>query len=298
MNIFFQSSEGIFIDNNMLQWYRRCPQYAFFRGTKHLVLTKHTPATYFGTKWHECMYMLRGRHDQEPWSLQRAYQVVADYDVSMEQEEKGKTKARLCGALDEYYGYRDLGTSLDYKQDALGSQVIMAEEFLIQPIAEMANIPIYYCGLVDLVYQSDGEIFLMDYKTTSWNRIMDEVWMLSPQFLGYMWLFNKTAPSLKTNNFVLDLFMMQSKQNNKFLRRKMVFEDWMLEEWERDRVHEIRRILHDGQPTKNPSCSDYGGCPYYQLCVQPPEIRDSMAEQLYYIDEWDIHGKLSNENED
>lgn len=292
MNLLTETPDAIYIDNNMLSWWRSCHLSCYYQAEKGLRLTTHTPATYFGTKWHEVMKSLWGGIKGDRWNFNDAMKVVDEYDLSMEQEEKGKTKLRLEMALIDYASYLDEGTGESYKEIGLAHKPLIVEEFLSHEIMKWNGKPVYYCGIIDRCFELDDSIYLLDYKTTSWNRIMDAMWGESPQFKGYIWLLSKVAPSFKTNTFILDLFQMQSKVNNKFLRRRITFDDWLIKEWEKDRVAEITEMLSAERYTKEPACSDYGGCPFVRLCQQPPSLREEMGRQFYYYAPWDIHGNV------
>lgn len=297
MKLWTRDEGTIFIDNNMLQMGRDCLTKAYFRLTEGLILSEHTPATYFGTQWHKVMKALWGSWVdgklEEPWDFKRAFIVVEEYDKSMEDEVKGKTKARLMKGLEEYFTHKDeaLGS---YKDFALENPTILAEEFVSYPLTHFGPSSIEYCGIIDRVVRSDktGAISIIDYKTTSWNQIMDNVWVLSPQFIGYVWLVSKKL-NLCTNTFILDLFQMQSKKTNKFLRRKIEIPQWMLDEWELRRGTEVINLLNSEEPfISSPKCSDYGGCPYFSLCSQSPKVRRNIMAVMYERDIWDIHGNV------
>jgi len=307
MKLWTKDKDFTFIDNNMLQMVRNCPQKAFFRLTEGLVLSEHTPATYFGTIWHEAMLKLWGswipispegeskksRTLEKPWDITRAVPVAMGYDKSMEDEAKGKTKWRLAQALEEYYHFRTEDYS--YQKYAEENLTLLAEEFISYPIVPK----VFYCGMIDRVVRNreTGRITIIDYKTTSWNQIMDNVWALSPQFIGYVWLVKK-AFKLDADVFLLDLFQMQSKKTNKFLRREIAIPQWMLDEWEERRRKEVLSLLDSEAPYLNkPACSDYGGCPYFALCSQPPEVRRNIMDVMFTRSIWDIHGNIPIDEE-
>ena len=296
----------IYIDNNMINEQRSCQQKAYERYNQGLIITSHTSATHFGTWWHEGQRGLWGEWKdgelQVEWDLDRCLKAIEGYDLTFDDLGKRRTKHRLINALTEYFAYNDVNGS--YMEYAERNKILASEEFLSYPICKHLDPKtgeewtIHYCGQVDKLLRNNdtGLISPLDHKTTTWNQITDNVWALSPQFIGYVWLFSKRFPDLfkdYSGIFILDLFQLQAKVNNKFLRREIEIPQWMLDEWEIRRVKEIQELLHSTPPyTTKPSCSDYGNCPYFPICSVPPEDRPDLRDLLYKREIWDIHGNL------
>ena len=293
----------IFLDNNMLQYQRDCQMKAFYNLTLGLVQNEHTPATYFGTKYHEVQHVLWGHWVDKigkltkVWDLDAAFKVALDYDTSFENADKGKTAERLRKATLEYASYEDEKGS--YKEFALENKTLLAEEFISFPITKWIDgkgdfWDVHYCGQIDRVLiNSKKEVIVMDYKTTSWNQVMDNVWSHSPQFIGYIWLVEKIFPRYKTNRFLLDLFQMQAKIKNKFVRRFIDFPDWQIAEWEIKRIKEIHRLLDAMAPFEDsPRCTDYGGCPYSALCSHKEHEHPGIESYMFKNIIWNIHGNI------
>ena len=303
MNIWTTDDHNIYIDNNMLEWNRRCKRYCWFKMQYGLSLSEHTPATYFGTHWHYGMKNLWGGWVngklEKCWDLERAFLSIQGYDTGYEDDGKGKTFGRLKKALLEYSMYEEEDGGESYNLFALENPILTSEEFMSYPLGITINgKEVIYCGVVDKsIYLKEGGTAIIDHKTTSWNRIMDKTWELSPQFIGYCWLFNNKFPVHHTNTFILDLFMMQSKIKNKFMRRTLIMPDWRIEEWHRSAIEEIKDILLNDFITSKSACDDYGGCPFYHLCVQSPEVRMDIADTMYFRDVWDIHGNVPFDQE-
>ena len=307
MQIWTQDSNGIYIDNNMLDSQRQCQEKCYNNYTLGLSLGEHTPATYFGTRWHEAMHELWGRwlpsgELDSSWAIDKAWLFIQDYDLAYESEKKGKTFTRLKNAILEYGGFTDEITGVTYADFHHNHKTLIAEEFVSHPICEHEGKTVYYCGQIDRVlWDVEGKkAIALDYKTSSWNQLMDNVWAHSPQFIGYLWLINKKFGSEigHTNSFILDLFQMQAKFKNKFTRRQMYFDDWMIDEWEAKRIKEIHRLLSAEPPFEDaPKCTDYGGCPYFRLCSQPPEFRANLETHLFKRIVWNIHGNLPVDTE-
>ena len=301
MKIWTSDDKGIYIDNNMLQSQRDCQQKCYFNYTLGLSLGEHTPATYFGTRWHEAMHLLWGKWLgdgtlDDSWDMDKAYTSILDYDLQYEKPEKGKSFDRLKHAVLEYATTSDEITGTSYREFASKHKTLAAEEFVSFPITTFRGKTVYYCGQIDRVLWSQERniAIALDYKTSSWNQLMDAVWAHSPQFIGYLWLINKRfGQEFKTNTFILDLFQMQAKIKNKFTRREMTFEDWIIDEWEAKRVKEIHRLLEAEPPFEDsPKCTDYGGCPFTSLCTQPAVNRPNLESFLFKRIIWNIHGNL------
>jgi len=290
MHILTQDETSIYIDNNILSWWRQCQKKAYYQATLGLSLGDTNPALYFGSKWHEAMAVLWGSSsDTDIWNIEKTLTVLEDYSPRLEDPVKGRTRERMENALREYHEYVNEASGENYRDTALAASTLMAEEFIKHPIMDYKGKTVYYCGVVDRVFALDERILILDYKTTTWNRITDNTWNKNPQFMGYLWLLNKVAPSLYTNHFILDLFMLQAKTNNRFVRRYLEYEDWQLSQWEADRKSEIIELLSSTHQSHRPNCDDYGGCIFNTLCDQPEECLEGL-KQFYLIEPWNMHG--------
>jgi len=295
MKLLNETKDAIYIDNSILDWWRSCGMKCYYEGVLGLRLREHTPATYFGTMYHEGQHALWGGFNEKPWDIDRALDRVKGFDLAYEDEKKGRTFKRLKNALIDYAGHVDESTGESFRETMENCTTLLAEEFLTYEIMKWHGKSVMYCGVMDRAFNLNNKNYVMDYKTTTWNRVMDAKWAESPQFKGYLWLWNSVSPSLRTNEFVLDMFQMQAKTINKFFRRIMHFPDWMLEEWRLDRIAEITALLSCERPIKEPSCSDFGDCPFVSLCKQPPELRLNLAKQMYKVKPWDMHGNIKVE---
>jgi hypothetical protein len=288
-----------FIDNSILESWRQCQVGCNNRYGKNLASGSDVDL-YFGTMWHKFIHRMWGTFGQDPWKLDRGLTTIADYDLSMQSEKKNYT--RLKNAASEYHAYYDEDSEVSYEEYALSHPTILAEEFLSFPITEFDGIKVYYCGSIDRVVRSsigEKEVVVIDYKTSTWNRIMDQGWNLSPQFLGYVWLVRNKL-NLKVNHFLLDMLFMQSKVDNKFYRRQMEFEDWMINEWEWMRREEILTLLEtpESHLTNKNSCSDYKGCIFYPLCSNDPRIREELEEMMYEKKVWTFNREMKLVNKE
>ncbi len=282
---------ALYVDNSILKNWRDCQVacfYAHVRGYHPRVENVHL---YWGRMYHKAQSIL-GTDDG--WDLGAAIKYIDEnYDEAKQLPDKGKTKERLKNAIATYWA------DSDNKEFFSNTRTLINEEVLSYRMFTLSNgTPVYYCGRIDKVVVNvrTSELYVIDFKHTSWNRLMDSQWELDPQFGGYVYLVEHSL-RLKVTAFVLDLLMMQSKTENKFLNRRIDFPEWKLLEWERMRRIEINQLI--GTPEEflvnSPRCSDYNGCPYFVLCSNKPELRNEVASHCFDVSFWN---PLSGEDAD
>jgi RecB family exonuclease len=306
----------IYIDNSTLDAYRRCGLY-FYYWSKGLILSDHSPATYFGTVWHEVMHELYGRYvdDDESdssntsWSLDHIMDYTLNYPYDKNLEDDRRNLKRIQSAAYEYYHEIEPdGRPYTHRKDTY--KTLLAEEFLSYPLTKITfdgtRYDVYYSGILDRVYHDNDSngIYCMDYKTTSWNQITDAVWNLSTQFWGYIWLVEKHLQQV-VDGFHLDMLQIQSKTTNKFISKIIPYDKFQVELWRNSTIsllHSIKPMIDHIIVAENEeytpeqfihrsnNCNMYGQCPYYHLCMMEPDMRPDIMKTMYTVKHWDMHG--------
>ncbi len=164
----------------------------------------------------------------------------------------------------------------------------------------MCTIPVIYSGRIDLPIQKDGQLFVMDHKTTSMmgQPFWDEQ-RVSPQHLGYAWAFERTTGRRPTGyvvnairtkecpQYVLAGKTFKGKEGKTtspaewwqqtFQRDVFPVTDSKLSEWKTNTIDLVEEFFwhyqRDFMPQKKKWCASYGRCPYYDVCLLAPSDR-------------------------
>lgn len=132
--------------------------------------------------------------------------------------------------------------------------------------------PILYAGRADQIVRYAGGVYVEDDKTTSqlgasWPR----QWDLRSQFTGYSWGCREAG--IKVNGvLVRGLSILKTKYDK--AEALTIRPDWQIERWFvqvcRD-LERLKRAWEEGYYDYNldHACSEYGGCPYRQVCLLP-----------------------------
>lgn len=171
------------------------------------------------------------------------------------------------------------------------------------------SIPVVYSGKIDLPISIDGEVFIMDHKTTSmmgsmfWDQLRR-----SSQQKGYVWAFenltgtrvtgyqvngirSKEPPMYVQAGKTTGKLSPESWWNESFQRERFIIKPGELEEWKNntiDLVEEFFFHYNKGyMPMKTTWCSHYGKCQFYDVCqLDAPDRAFMLASGQYTDNNW------------
>jgi len=162
-----------------------------------------------------------------------------------------------------------------------------------------------YCGVVDKVFRDkrSGQVVGMDHKTASMlSGALISSFKISQQFRGYMYWLKRHSPWAEEagDYFYFDMILKTKTKyndNKKFFRDTTLAQKPYLDEWWDDmvdHVKEVRRKIATADETgrlprqDSDACQKFNRiCNFYDLCSQPRETRDTLAEQLFETEVWD-----------
>ena len=151
---------------------------------------------------------------------------------------------------------------------------IEVEQPFSKILYEDDNLIIVYEGKVDLIteIEQDG-VTIVDNKTGGRDRHIPET---NNQIIGSCWAFgvNKflinKALRVKDDPFRRDIYYALPEQKD---------------EWVKDTIHNVRRIIHyidnDYFPMQRSQCGVFGNCRYLKACKAPPSARYTMLNGLF-----------------
>lgn len=138
---------------------------------------------------------------------------------------------------------------------------------------------VYWHGLVDLVIERDGDLWVVDHKTSTafWPR----AWALDHQLLGYCWAVQQVTQT-RCAGFIVNQIRVTtlSPRPEDFRTETVLVPSAVLEDWYRNMSELAHRIVNEKfWPMRPVSCwSRFGECPYYIVCSAAPDQRDAVLQ--------------------
>ncbi len=155
---------------------------------------------------------------------------------------------------------------------------VTVKEGVTEPIPTgNALVHIVWTGIIDLVAEKDGELWLIDHKTTSMmGKDFFDVFSLAQQVVGYVVAGSKIIPGLKgfMVNAIATRQITKTGKGIEFDRRYLTYDQDVRDEWVKDTMANIGEFLSNLEtgyfPKKTLWCvGKYGKCPYFSVCSSP-----------------------------
>lgn len=159
------------------------------------------------------------------------------------------------------------------------------------------HIPVNFTGRIDLPLLFDGELYVLDHKTTSMLGVnFWEEKRAAAQFKGYAWAFHQATGKLPHGFAVNALRTKEPPQyvlngttsaragktqspeswwNESLARQRFVLRVGELEEWKENTIHLLQLFFDQYAkgflPRRTTNCiTKYGRCPYFEVCHTYP----------------------------
>jgi hypothetical protein len=136
-----------------------------------------------------------------------------------------------------------------------------------------------FSGRIDKIAKLDGELYIVDFKTTKsgLNDYYFARYSPNTQIYAYLWA-TRNILKLPVRGFVVD--GIQTGVNfTRFGRAVFNVSDTQLAEWERDTrlaLEQATKYYDEGYYPQNfGACGNYGGCDYRTVCSRAPEHRET-----------------------
>lgn len=163
------------------------------------------------------------------------------------------------------------------------------------------RIDVYWTGKIDILTRSQGELTLIDHKTTS--MVGPTFWKdfeLSSQFIGYVWAGQQIKGESITSawvNAIIGRAPTKTGVGTDFERNRFRYTAEQVQEWE----DETKMIVGDfianlcrGKfPKHTKWCvGKYGVCAYHDVCSLPSKARQSaLSSDIYANNTWSPLGE-------
>lgn len=250
--------------------------------------TGKSPDLWWGSSWHKAMDAVwRGADLQEARKI-----FTQDFKGCPDDPTNKRTLGKGGSVLAQYF--EQFGSPVDK------FELISPEMKLEYPIHKFKTkhrtYHFIYRGLVDKVVRRklpkgrNRPLEIVDHKTTSWGTYLQvEVFSISRQFYGYMWLISKSLGE-RPKTIWIDLVHLASV-NKTNLHREPVTPAWgHILEWKKGVQIECEGVALDFEkwedgfdlPMDTGSCSKFNKpCPYLPLCKESPKTRKRIVSIGY-----------------
>jgi hypothetical protein len=172
-------------------------------------------------------------------------------------------------------------------------------------------IDVMYSGRIDLAAMLENTLFVIDHKTTGMlgKQFFERAAMMAQQ-LGYCWSFQELTKQ-RVNGYMVNAIRTkepprwindpdkatpkgsspESWWRDSFQRERFYVTPTQLEEWRNNTIELMNTFFwhyeRDYMPMHTSWCTQFGRCPYYDVCTLPAEQRGMMLESnLYTYNNW------------
>jgi len=297
--------DGVFeIDNSFLEALTTCPRKLEYSRLLKRQPSADKPALSFGTAIHHALeWRYKTLKNTPPSVLDEAAclnDVLTPYFTANPAPEEDHRTLSFAFEVFQEYNKRYHVEPFQLMLDPAGK--VITELSFSLPFGTFCNIPVAYTGRIDLPVIWDGQIIILDHKTTSMlgNYYFDGQ-KISPQYEGYAWAFEK-ATKQQVAGFAINAIRTkappakprtgwQTWWDEGFMRHKEYLRPGQLDEWFANTQALVNEFFfhynNDYMPTKKKACTMYGKCAYYDVCYLDPMSRAGMLRSDEFQDnEW------------
>lgn len=221
-------------------------------------------------------------------------EAYGDFDSS---ESPNKNAHRMGEALVSYFDEYPLETDTLKPAIFRGNPAVEFTFAIPLPINHPeTGLPILYCGRFDMLGEANGQLFVVDEKTTgSLGQYWARRYELSAQFTGYCWAAHQYGYPV-VGAIVRGIGIL--KTDIKHAAMPLLRPPFMIEEWYRELLIDIHGMIEawkkmetmDGWEAYRPdyadACGSYGGCQFISVCNIHPANREKLLAVNFTKREW------------
>jgi hypothetical protein len=271
----------LFIDNTTLEYYTTCPRKGRYRLIDRRETSDTKSALGFGDRIHRILEVFYKHSDAKLRETECRSALELAFSDWVVDDDDFRTKAVASNWLTEYlaqYGHEQLEILTVGDRRAI-------ELSFATPLGQVGGINIVWTGRIDLLYERESRLYIMDHKTTSMmGPSYFKEYEHSSQVLGYMWSVRELIGRAPHAFVVNALGIRKPTKTGKGieLERQIVMPDVSLvDEWHDTTLNIVAEIIHNSEtdiwPKHYKACvGKYGACEYFNVCTLPPEQRNMM----------------------
>lgn len=276
------------LSNSSIQDYLDCG-WKFWRGHVQGYKGEESDALSFGGLFHQAMnYWFLGIPEEQV--ISKFVEAANQSGLSTVMDDQKRSIAHGELLLREYFNQYDHNPLRDYV-------VLSSEQKGDVIIYQDANLIIEYSYVIDklLRKRTDDSVVIMDHKTSyTLGDAFGRATKPSSQFTGYIYCARKHFRNESINECVVDGIQTARKKietnpRECFTRISTYRTEQDLAEWLANTISIGKRIARevelDSWTFNTRSCTMYGQCPFYDVCLAPAQDRERMLEVNYPVDE-------------
>ena len=285
------------LDSSLIAAFRSCPHKAYLEFVEHWKPRTQSVHLVAGAAYAKGLetareaYYLNGKSQSEAIALGLGALMHAYGDFQCPAD-SAKSLERMCGAFEFYFTQYSLETDkavpVTLPGGGKGIEFSFAEP--IDSNHPETGDPILYVGRMDMICEYAGGWFGEDDKTTSQlGASWPKQWDLRSQFTGYCWGAGKAGMPL-SGFLVRGVSILKTKYDT--LQAITYRPAWMIQRWYEQLLLDVDRMKQcwrDGywDYDLDHACTEFGGCPYKQVCMSHPDNQLSWLETGFERRKWD-----------
>jgi len=281
-------------DSTSLRALKKCPRYYYYtivRGFRH-----KTPAypLSFGILFHEAMQrysreVILNGETQDNATLIVLRWLLPEANAKLRGAKNDRSPTALVRAW-LWYLDRFREDHMETVALADGRPAVELSFRMALPIRAPGGQEYLYCGHIDRIARYAGQLYVLDYKTTTSGLGGDFFTRFSPdpQMSGYT-IAGQVLMSEPMAGMVIDGVQTQvlgTQYERGFAPRPA----GVLDEWVNDLAYWIKlaeRYAADNYwPLNDTACHHYSGCSFRNVCSKAPAVRDQYLAVDYELEPW------------
>jgi RecB family exonuclease len=278
-------------DATSIELYKRCPQLYKYKMIDGWTTKEESVHLRWGAEMHLCFkeyeVFKAGGHDHDDIVFQVVKNLL-DRTKDWDPDHKHKNKFFLIRSVIKYMD--------KYREDP-AKTIILANGKPAVEVSFMFELDhgptegkrYVLCGHLDRVVDFNGEIFFMDYKSTTTTPTE--------------WYWNQFHPNNQMTLYTLAckiIFQTKIKggiiesaqilmEDARFTRGTTYRTEEELEEWLQDLEHWLERAKDSAErndwPKNDTACEKYGGCKFREICNKSPSVRQRFLTSSFVKEE-------------
>jgi hypothetical protein len=304
----------LFIDNSRLEQFTTCPRQAQYAVIDRMTSSATKQALSFGEAMHlalELRYKLIGHGpvtadltSRQDWLLEEYFKVKP---CPLEDHRNLGYGTQMMRDYNKFYPREDftllepMSLPIDPNLSSLtrpaGSGPYVVEQPFSVYLGEVNGVKVVWTGRMDLPLEKDGNLYVMDHKTSSMGGdYFFQEFFNSSQLLGYCYATQKVLKRPVKGAIINAMFTRKitaTGQGIGFQRAVIPFDQDRITEWQFNTLSVVGNFLQmvkDGfLPMHTKWCvHKYGRCQYWDVCTLSAEARDMMLNKTnaYIPDDW------------
>lgn len=235
-------------------------------------------------------------------AIARGWQaLIEEYGDFVDEAVPNKSAHRMGEALISYFDQYPLETDLIQPAMFHGRPAVEFRFALPLPILNPSTgDPILYTGRFDMLGLANGQLFVVDEKTTgSLGQYWSRRYELSAQFTGYCWAAKEYGyPVVGAMIRGIGILSKEIKHAEMPLWRH----DFLIAEWYEALLADVKRMIEAWkameeqspwsvwQPDFADACGAFGGCQFLPVCEIAPQSREKLLDINFAKRVWDPLG--------